>query len=460
MPIFDDPFDQARSLKHCTCGRHQSQREHDLANPADVLHLASGADNLITRVVESAVVRAMFPQDAQRRAFLRSVGAATAYSAIASIFPLGAATALAAEPVGALEKKQVNIGFLPITCATPIIMGQILGLYEKQGLQVTLHKAAGWETIRDKTFSGEFDASHMLAPMPLAFRLGLHGTPVSLVTPVLENLNGSSLCLAIKHRDNREPKQWKGFKFAVPFDYSVQNFLLREYFMQNGLDPERDVQVRAMTPPEMLNNMRSGAIDGFLGAEPFGQRAVYDGIGFIQLLSAELWDGHPCCAFTTSEKLVKEAPNTFAALFRSIINATNFTSQPKNGPSVAAAIAPAEYLNQPVSVLEQVLTGKYDDGLGNHKFVPRRVTFEAFPWQSMAVWLMHELKRWDYLKKDVDYKQIAEAVFLATDARKQMSELGVKAPGTNIRKHVILGREFNPDNADAYFKALPPRRSA
>ena len=83
----------------------------------------------------------------------------------------------------------------------------------------------------------------------------------------------------------------------MPFDYSMHNFLLRYYVAEHGLDPDTDIQIRVMPPPEMVANLRAGNIDGFLGPDPFNQRAVYDEVGFIHILSKELWDGHPCCAF-------------------------------------------------------------------------------------------------------------------------------------------------------------------
>ena len=87
--------------------------------------------------------------------------------------------------------------------------------------------------------------------------------------------------LAVKHKNNRDPKNWKGFKFAVPFDYSMHNFLLRYYVAEHGLDPDKDIQIRVTPPPEMVANLRAGNIDGFLGPDPFNQRAVYDEVGFI-----------------------------------------------------------------------------------------------------------------------------------------------------------------------------------
>ena len=104
----------------------------------------------------------------------------------------------------------------------------------------------------------------------------------------------------MKHKDKRDPKDWKGFKFAVPFDYSMHNYLLRYYLAEHGLDPDTDVQIRSVPPPEMVANLRADNIDGFLAPDNICQRAVYDGVGFIHILSKEIWDGHPCCAFAAS----------------------------------------------------------------------------------------------------------------------------------------------------------------
>jgi nitrate/nitrite transport system substrate-binding protein len=296
----------------------------------------------------------MFPKDVGRRAFLQSLGASAALAAIAQFFPLGTATEVFAEGAP-LEKPDLKIGFIPITCATPIIMAHPMGFYTKQGLNVEVIKTAGWAVIRDKTLNKEYDAAHMLSPMPLAITLGAGSTPIPYTMPAVENINGQAITLAIKHKEKRDPKQWKGFKFAVPFDYSMHNYLLRYYVAEHGLDPDTDIQIRAVPPPEMVANLRAENIDGFLGPDPFNQRAVYDGVGFIHLLSKELWDGHPCCAFAASKEFVAGSPNTYAALLKAIINATAYAAKAENRKEIAAAIAPANYLNQPQIVLERYL---------------------------------------------------------------------------------------------------------
>ena len=144
-----------------------------------------------------------------------------------------------------LEKKDLKVGFIPITCATPIIMAQPMGFYAKHGLNVEVIKTAGWAVIRDKTINKEYDAAHMLSPMPIAITMGAGSNPIPYTMPAVENINGQAITLAMKHKDKRDPKSWKGMKFAVPFDYSMHNYLLRYYVAEHGLDPDQDIQIRS-----------------------------------------------------------------------------------------------------------------------------------------------------------------------------------------------------------------------
>ena len=223
------------------------QIEHD-RDAAPVLQCVAveSEEKRYEGVVASAVMRAVFPKDAARRAFLKSVGASTALAALSQFFPLKTATEVFAQGAGAIEKKDLKVGFIPITCATPIIMAHPMGFYTKHGLNVEVIKTAGWAVIRDKTLNKEYDAAHMLSPMPLAITLGTGSNAIPYTMPAVENINGQAITLAVKHKDKRDPKSWKGFKFAVPFDYSMHNYLLRYYVAEarprSGLrhpDPRR-----------------------------------------------------------------------------------------------------------------------------------------------------------------------------------------------------------------------------
>ena len=467
MSEFFSPYDADRPLQlKCSCGRDHSASEHAVeANAADAAKvlrarsMTSEFEAYSNEFIEASLVKALFPEDNVRRRFLRAVGKGTAMAAISSVLPIASLQAMAQEK-GSLEKKDLKVGFIPITCATPLIMAHPLGFYRQQGLNVEVTKTAGWALIRDKMLNKEYDATHFLSPMPLAISMGLGSNPTPMNVATIQNVNGQAITLAMKHKDNRDPKNWKGFKLAVPFDYSMHNFLLRYYLAEAGLNPDTDVQIRVVPPPEMVANLRAGNIDGYLGPDPFNQRAVYDEVGFIHLLTKDLWEGHPCCAFGTSTEFIQKNPNTFAALFRAVLTSAAMAREARNRELIAKVIAPQQYLNQPEAVIAQVLTGKFADGLGKVQNVPDRADFDPIPWQSMAVWMLSQMKRWGYVKGDVNYRQIAERVFLLTDARKQMAALDMKPPAANAYpKFTVMGKVFDPAKPDEYVASFAIKRT-
>ena len=118
------------------------------------------------------------------------------------------------------------------------------------------------------------------------------------------------------------------------------------------------------------------------------------------------------------------------------------------------------YLNQPEAVLNQVLTGKFADGLGNVKNVPDRADFNPIPWQSMAVWMLTQMKRWGYVKGDVNYQQLAEKIFLLTDAKKHMKALGETPPsGSAYPGFKVMGKAFDPLKPEPYISSFAIKRT-
>jgi nitrate/nitrite transport system substrate-binding protein len=454
-----DPYDADRPLRlGCSCGAHTSDADHAAATLRARCESAD-FEAESNRFIEATLVKALFPQDAVRRQFIRAVGRNTAMAAISSVLPMASLQAMAQEAgKGGIEKKDLKIGFIAITCATPLIMAKPLGFYDKQGLNVEVVKTAGWALIRDKMLNKEYDATHFLSPMPLAISMGLGSVATPMNVATIQNTNGQAITLAMKHKDKRDPKDWKGFKFAVPFEYSMHNFLLRYYVAEAGLNPDTDIQIRVVPPPEMVANLRAGNIDGFLGPDPFNQRAVFDEVGFIHLLTKDLWNGHPCCAFGSSTEFIQKNPNTFAALYRAVLTAAAMARKAENRELIAKVISPQAYLNQPETVVSQVLTGKFADGLGNVRTVPDRADFDPLPWQSMAVWMLTQMKRWGYIKGEVDYKAVAEKVFLLTDAKKQMKALDMKVAEGAYPKFTIMGKVFDPARPQAYVDSFPMKR--
>jgi nitrate/nitrite transport system substrate-binding protein len=220
------------------------------------------SEKLFERAAERAVVQGVLnAAGPTRRQLLVGLGATTLVALISEALPLKTLTAWAAEPAGKPEKQDVSVGFIPITCGTPIIMAEPLGFYKKHGLNASVKRAAGWAMIRDWAINKETDAAHMLTPMPLAITLGAGSVPTPMYMPAVENINGQAITLHNKHKAVKTAADMKGFRFCVPFDYSMHNYLLRYYLAEGGLHPDKDVQIRVVPPPEGVDG-RPTAEDG------------------------------------------------------------------------------------------------------------------------------------------------------------------------------------------------------
>lgn len=401
-----------------------------------------------------------------RREFLRNLAVGAALVTLSSCGGGGEPAAVEDDPAApidtaGLEKTDLRIGFIPITCATPIIMSEPLGFYQKYGFNAEVVKMPSWGAVRDSAIAGELDAYHMLAPMPIAMTLGLGSASFGVKLASIENINGQAITVAERHKGKvNGPADFNGFTIGVPFPYSMHNLLLRYYLATGGLDPDVDVKIRPVPPPDSIAQMVAGDIDAYLMPDPFNQRAVYEGAGFIHLLTKDIWPGHPCCAFAASDQWIGDNPNTFRALNKAIIEATGYARDPKNRPEIAKAISERAFLNQPVEVVEAVLTGNFDDGNGNQLQVPDRIDFDPYPWQSFANWISSQLVRWDLqgdgmaaqLIQEKGYDTVGQDIFLTDLARELATELGQTPPTEIYREETLMFDTFDPENPDAYIQ--------
>ena len=207
------------------------------------------------------------------------------------------------KPGKPLEKTALKVGFVPITCATPIIMAHPMGFYEKYGLDVEVVKTAGWAVARDKSLNGEYDASHMLTPMPLAISLGVGSTPVPYTVPAVENVNGQAITLSLAHKDKRDPEAVEGDE--VRGALRVLDAQLPAPLLRGGARPRSRTRTSRSAwcrrPRWWPTSRRATSTATSRPTRSTSARCTRRS-GFIHLLSKEIWDGHPCCAFAASKE--------------------------------------------------------------------------------------------------------------------------------------------------------------
>src|SRR4051794_23335959 len=95
-----------------------------------------------------------------------------------------------------LERPKLKVGFIPIIDCAPIVLADELGAFERQGLEVEIRREVSWANVRDKLALGVLDASHILAPLPLAVTLGLSSVTVPLINVLTLQVNGNALTVS------------------------------------------------------------------------------------------------------------------------------------------------------------------------------------------------------------------------------------------------------------------------
>jgi nitrate/nitrite transport system substrate-binding protein len=261
----------------------------------DLIELAGGLEEAIaaafgpyaTEFMSDAIKTSHF----RRRDFLIKVAAAAAVVTLTGCPSQDTTSQAPQSATGKLEKPgPLSVGFISISCASPLIMADAQGFYKKHGLEVNLVKMKGWPAVRDSIIAGELDAYHMLSPMPIAMTLGLGSVPTSVKMACVQNNNGDAIVLANKLKGKvKGPADFKGLEIAVPFTFSIHNLLLRYYVATAGVNPDKDMKIVSIPPPEAISKMTVGQIDGFLMPNSVAQVAITARkIGFLHMLSKDL----------------------------------------------------------------------------------------------------------------------------------------------------------------------------
>ncbi|MEO2014060.1 MAG: ABC transporter substrate-binding protein [Fuerstiella sp.] len=353
-----------------------------------------------------------------------------------------------------IEKSELNIAFIPITCAAPLIYAHSHGYFEKNGLNVNLRRAPGWSGVKELLLHGLCDAAHMLSPMPFACRQGIDGPSADVQLSLIQNVNGQALTLAIKHNGLERVPDMRGFTFGVPYRFSMQYYLLCHFLAEHGLNPLIDVTIKEVAPPQMPFYLEKGWVDGVFAPEPFNQICVHRGTGFIFILSKDIWPGHPCCGFATLDSFAKEYPNTHRALLQSVLQAQHRLHQAgsETRREIAREISAYPYLRQDDSTpVEQGLTGDYPDGRGNHFVRPDRMDFLPDPRPEFGCWILAQMQRWGQLTGKIEYTEVLEST-IDGNVHELIGLQGFEAATPTPQSCVELPL---PDTAFAYVQRQP-----
>ncbi len=367
-----------------------------------------------------------FAASAERRDFLKQAGAVAATAGIMSFIPDAVRNAAWAAGSDAPEKKEVKIGFIPLTDCSSMVMASVMEFDKKYGIKIIPSKEASWAAVRDKLVNGEIDAAHVLYGLIYGVQNGVGGPKKDMNVLMNLNHNGQAITLSSKLNEkgvkdgpslkalmDREKRE---YTFAQTFPTGTHAMWLYYWLAANGINPFTDTKSITVPPPQMVANMRVGNMDGFCVGEPWNNRAIVDKIGFTVETTQGIWKDHPEKVLGTTAEWVAKNPNTARALTAAIIDAGRWIDASlSNRQKTAETVADRSYVNTDKDVILARMLGRYDNGIGKTWDDKDAMKFYndgyvTYPFLSDGMWFMTQHRRWGLLKEEIDYLAVAKKV--------------------------------------------------
>jgi nitrate/nitrite transport system substrate-binding protein len=357
----------------------------------------------------------------KRRRLIKTAGLAAGASML-GISTGGAWAAGSDKP----EKEELRIGFIPLTDCASVVMASVLGFDKKYGIRIVPSKEASWAGVRDKLTNGELDAAHVLYGLIYGVQMGIGGIRKDMAVLMGLNNNGQAITLSRKLADKGAvdgaslaalmAREKREYTFAQTFPTGTHAMWLYYWMAASGINPMKDAKVITVPPPQMAANMRVGNMDGFCVGEPWGRRAIVDGVGVTAITTQDIWKDHPEKVLGTTARFVRKYPNTCRALIAAVLDASKWIDASlANKNRMVEVIADKLYVNTGKDVIDQRILGRCRNGLGKIWDDPNYMKFHNdgavnFPYLSDGMWFMTQHRRWGLLKEDPDYLAVAKTV--------------------------------------------------
>ncbi len=313
-------------------------------------------------------------------------------------------------------RRELRVGFIPLMDAAPIIIAQEMGFFEQHRLRVQLSRELGWASIRDKILYHELDAAHALGAMPLAATVGIGSPAIPCQALMVLNSHGNAITVAQRHWENgvrdaadiaafaRQCRRRTPLTFGVVFATSSHHFLMRQWLRSIGLDPNRDVRIAILPPPQVFRNLAARTIDGYCVGEPWNSSAVQQRVGFSPEVSATLAPGHPEKVLMVQRLFAETRSEECLSLVGAVMEACKFCQDVKNRRKVAEIISLPQYLNCSVDILIPGLEGPFDCGNGKKQEVESFCQFAGDavnqPTPAKGEWFLAGLEEAGLIKAD------------------------------------------------------------
>lgn len=439
----------------------------------------------MTKTVKTRV--AALQAGPSRRDFLNLTGAAAVAAAAKLSFPSGA-FAQAAGP----EVKGTRVGYIALTDAAPLVIAKEKGLFAKYGLpDMDIAKQASWGATRDNMALGfknnGIDGGHILRPKTHLYSTGKvmqNGQPLPMYTLLNLNQDGQAISVSNEYKDlnvqkdasplkqafERKKAAGKELTAAMTFPGGTHDLWIRYWLAAGGIDPDSDIKVIVVPPPQMVANMKVGTMDCFCVGEPWNEQLVNQNIGYTALTTGELWFRHPEKILGMRADFVDANPKATQAILMAVMEAQQWADKMENRQELAEIVGKRQWFNVPVGDINKRLQG--DINYGNGREVKGTNLYMKFwgeggtvscPWKSHDSWFVTENIRWGKFDTNTDIKALVDKTNrsdLWSEAAKTLGVANAVSGDSRGVETFFDGVKFDPAAPLDYLKALKIKRVA
>jgi nitrate/nitrite transport system substrate-binding protein len=408
----------------------------------------------------------------QRRRALKTIAVAATSTGL-TISP-ALRSVVWAQGSDAPEKKEVKIGFIPLTDCASVVMASVLEIDKKYGIKIIPTKEASWASVRDKMTTGELDFAHVLYGLVYGLHMGIGGQKKEMANLMTLNHNGQGITLSKKLSDKGAvdgpslaklmQTDKREYTFAQTFPTGTHAMWLYYWLAANGINPLKDAKMITVPPPQMVANMRIGNMDGYCVGEPWNHRAIADGIGFSAATTQDIWKDHPEKILGSTAEFVKKNPNTCRAVIAAVLEASKWIdSGLSNKNKMADTIATQGFVNTSRDVIIDRILGRYQNGLGKTWDDPNHMKFfndgaVNYPYLSDGMWFLTQHRRWGLLKTEPNYLAVAKEINQIELYKQGATAAGVSVPKSPMRtSKMIDGVTWDASNPAAYAASFKVR---
>ncbi len=342
---------------------------------------------------------------------------------------------------------------MPLLDSAPLLAAAELGYFREERLAVTLHRQVGWGNVRDKLVYGQVDVSHTvlgMAPVSVLGRerfaervvalmsLGSGGNAITLSKRITDAGACSATTLASWVRQRRGSADSTPPVIGYVFGCSTHHYLLREWLVGGGIDPDRDVQLCVRPPPQMVGQLALGALDGFCCGEPWNTVADLTHVGRVVAATVDILPSHPEKMLAANHRWLARNAEAAVGLVRAVLRACAFCHDPANAGRVAEILSRPQYLDVPEASLLTSLSRRRGGTAGVPG--PARALATApncdpagtFASATQAAWLLRQMIRWGHLPRDTDVIGAARRSVETKFYRRAAESLGIDCPSDDF----------------------------